>query len=60
MTTLFLIAAGLVLAQLASLRRARGDVTRLMRPAEDWDGQDVDRWLALIEPFPLRHPSKRS
>jgi len=56
MTFLFLTAA-LLLAQWLFSRRARHEATHLLRPADEWDGEDVDRWLALIEPFPLRKPT---
>jgi hypothetical protein len=57
MTTLLLLTAALLLGQWLSGRRARRDATRLMRPADEWEAEDLDRWLALIEPFPLRKPT---
>ena len=56
-TILLSLTVAMVLGQWLFCRRARRDATRLMRPADEWDGEDVDRWLALIEPFPLRHPA---
>lgn len=54
MTVLLTLVALLLAAQVYCRRLARrADETRLMRPADEWDGEDVDRWLALIEPFPL-------
>jgi len=47
----------MVLTQWLFGRRARRDATHLMRPADEWEAEDVDRWLALIEPFPLRKPT---
>jgi len=60
MMTLLLLAAALLAGQWLCGRRARRDATRLMRPADEWDAEDVDRWLALIEPFPLRKPTHKS
>jgi hypothetical protein len=54
MATLLLMTVALVVAQGLLGRRARRDAARLMRPADEWDEDDVERWLALIEPFPLR------
>ncbi len=59
MTALLLLVTALVLAQWLFGRRARRDTARLMKPAEEWDAEDVDRWLALIEPFPLRKPTHK-
>jgi hypothetical protein len=56
-TILLALSVALLLAQWICGRRARRDTARLMRPAEEWDGEDVDRWLALIEPFPLPKPT---
>jgi len=53
MTHLLLILAALVPAHALCVRWARRRRARLMRPAELWEAEDVDRWLALIEPFPL-------
>jgi hypothetical protein len=54
---LLLLIASLLAAQWACGRAARRTATRMMaRPVEDWDGEDVDHWLALIEPFPLPDP----
>jgi len=30
-----------------------------VRPAEEWEPEDVEAWLALIEPFPLGDPSRK-
>lgn len=57
MSTLLLLTVALLLGQWAIRRRARKDAARLMRPAHEWDESDVDRWLALIEPFPLPKPT---
>jgi hypothetical protein len=57
MLTLLLLTVAILLGQWTLTRRARRDATRLMRPADEWDAEDVDRWLALIEPFPLRKPT---
>jgi hypothetical protein len=56
-TTLLLLTVATFLGQWILGRRARRDATHLMRPADQWDEADVDRWLALIEPFPLRKPT---
>ena len=45
--------AALLIVQLVCLRQARRKVEHMMRPGEHWDGEDIDRWLALIETFPL-------
>jgi len=49
--------AGLILAltavQVALRGRARRRAHRNLRPAAEWTGDDVRRWLELIEPFPL-------
>jgi hypothetical protein len=39
-------------------RLARRKDAAMMRPADEWDAGDVDRWLALIEPFPLPDPAR--
>lgn len=57
MTILLSVTAALILGQWLLGRRARADAARRWKPAEEWDGADVDRWLALIEPFPLRKPT---
>jgi hypothetical protein len=60
MLTLLILIGALLLGQWICGRLARRKVARMMRPADDWDGGDVDRWLALIEPFPLGNsPSSR-
>jgi hypothetical protein len=56
-TTLLLLTVAVLLGQWLLGRRARRDAAHLMRPADEWDAEDVDRWLALIEPFPLRKPT---
>jgi hypothetical protein len=56
-TTLLLLTVAVLLGQWLLGRRARRDAAQLMRPADQWDEADVDRWLALIEPFPLRKPT---
>jgi hypothetical protein len=52
-TTILGLSAALVLAQWLLGRRARRDAARLLKPADEWDDEDVARWLARIEPFPL-------
>ena len=47
----------LLLAQVLCLRQARRKDSRLMRPADDLEPEDVDRWLDLIEPCDLRDPT---
>ena len=59
MTTLLGLTVAALLAQWHFGRRARRDALRHFKPAEEWDAEDVDRWLALIEPFPLRNPSHK-
>ena len=60
MATILGLSAALVLAQWLFGRRARRDAMGPSKPAEEWDGDDVDRWLALIEPFPLRNPTHKA
>jgi len=57
MLTILLLTVAILLGQWILNRRARREATHLMRPADEWDAEDVDRWLALIEPFPLRKPT---
>jgi hypothetical protein len=52
------LVAILILLQWACGRLARRSVSRMMRPAEDWEPEDVDRWLDLIESFPLEGPTR--
>jgi hypothetical protein len=59
-TTLLGLSAALVLAQWLLGRRARRDAARLLKPADEWEDADVDRWLALIEPFPLGKPTHQA
>ena len=61
MTTLAILILALMATQLALKGRARRRATRLLRPAELWTGEDVRRWLELIEPFPLgnEEPERR-
>ena len=61
MTTLAFLTLTLMAAQLALKGRARRRATCLLRPADEWTGEDVRRWLALIEPFPLgnEEPERR-
>lgn len=58
MTVLAILLAALTLAQLWFGVRARRVAARLMRPPEEWEDEDLDRWLALIEPFPLPEPDR--
>ena len=54
MITLLILTAALLVAQQVCSRIARRTDARMMsRSADDWDGDDVDTWLDLIEPFPL-------
>jgi len=54
MITLLILTAALLAAQQVCSRLARRTEAQMMsRPADDWDGDDIDRWLELIEPFPL-------
>ena len=59
MLVLLGVTTGVLLVTLCSLRAVQRQGVRLMRPADEWTADDVDRWLDLIEPFPLRHPSRR-
>jgi hypothetical protein len=59
MTTLLLLTAALLFGQWVCGRLARKADSRMMRPAEEWESEDVDRWLGLIEPFPLPDPTRR-
>ena len=54
------LVAILILLQWACGRLARRSVSRMMRPAEEWEPEDVDRWLDLIEPFPLHRGPTRA
>jgi len=58
MLALLILLAVLMAGHLVCAFRARRGTSRMMRPAEDLDPEDVDRWLALIEPFPLERPSR--
>jgi hypothetical protein len=58
MTAFLLLLALLPPAGWLFARRARRLAACRTRPADEWDAEDVDRWLALIEPFPLPHPAK--
>jgi len=59
MTVLFGLLVILLAAHLLCVRRARRVAGRLMRPAHQLDAEDYDRWLGLIEPFPLKRPAPR-
>ena len=59
MWLLLVLAIGLAATQAASARSARASARRRMRPGGDWEADDVDYWLALIEPFPLPDPTRR-
>ena len=59
MTTLLILAAALVLLSALCARRARRGYARMMRHPDHWDGEDVERWLDLIEPFPLPDASRK-
>jgi hypothetical protein len=56
MTVFLAFLALLLLAHVACARLARRAAGRLMRPADELEAEDVDRWLELIEPFPLGQP----
>ncbi|MHC4933987.1 MAG: hypothetical protein ACYTGV_17565 [Planctomycetota bacterium] len=58
MYVLIALVATLLLIQLGCAQLARTSVSRMMRPADDWEDEDIDRWLALIEPFPLEDPTR--
>ena len=45
--------AALLAAQIACQRRANARVQRMMRSGDEWEAEDIDHWLALIETFPL-------
>ena len=53
MTTLAVLILALMTAQAALKGRARVRARRNLRPAAEWTGKDVRKWLDLIEPFPL-------
>jgi len=53
MSSIAALLSALLLLQWRFGRLARRTQSRMMRPADDWEPEDVDRWLALIEPFPL-------
>ena len=57
MFTLLALVLLLLLGQTLCLRLARRSDSRLMRPAEDLEPEDVDRGLDLIEPCDLRDPT---
>lgn len=50
---LMLLLVALAAGHAGCRARARRRTSRLMRPAADLEPEDVDRWLSLIEPFPL-------
>ncbi|MFI5402858.1 MAG: hypothetical protein ACHQ1G_07980 [Planctomycetota bacterium] len=60
MTILLSLTAAVILGQWLFGRRARAGAARRWEPAREGDGADVDRWLALIEPFPLRKPTHKA
>ena len=53
------VTTGVLLVTLVSLRAAQRQGFCVTRPADEWTADDVDHWLDLIEPFPLRHPTRR-
>jgi hypothetical protein len=54
MALLLGLTALLLVAQALCVRAARRDAAQALdRPAEEWDAEDVERWLALIEPTPI-------
>ncbi|NJN14606.1 MAG: hypothetical protein HC813_03015 [Planctomycetes bacterium] len=61
MAALTLLLLLLVVAQRFCASRVRRQRDRMMRPGTEWDAEDVDRWLALIEPpeLPLRPRERR-
>jgi hypothetical protein len=56
-TALLGLSFALLLGQWLCGRAAFRAAAAWIRPAEEWDGEDVERWLSLIEPFPLRRPT---
>ena len=53
MTILALLLMSLTATHLATRGRVRGKRASMIRPADEWTGEDVRHWLSLIEPFPL-------
>ena len=53
MTSIALLVLALLAAQAALRGRARRRAAQLIRPADEWTSEDTQRWLDLIEPFPL-------
>jgi len=60
MTTIALLVLALACAQTALRGRARRRASKLMRPADEWTADDTQRWLDLIEPFPLHEREPRN
>ncbi len=62
MVSVLLLAAALAPLQWLLASKLRREREVLMEPfaADDWTPEEVDFWLSLIEPFPLRHPSRKS
>ncbi len=58
MTVLLALATLLLLAHWRCARLAKHTQHQLMRPADQLEADDVDRWLDLIEPFPLDRPTR--
>ena len=59
MLVLLGVTTSVLLVTLLSLRAAQRQGFHVVRPADEWTADDVDYWLDLIEPFPLRHPTRR-
>ena len=57
MVLIAVLIAVLLLLQWRFGRLARKSQSRMMGPGDEWEPEDVDRWLDLIEPFPL--PERR-
>lgn len=61
MLYVLLLAAALAPVQWLLASKLRRERKALMEPldGDDWTPEEVDFWLSLIEPFPLRHPSRK-
>ena len=60
MAWILILFAALGLAHIACARRARRVQTKMMRPGDTWDPEDLDAWLALIETFELGREDRPS
>ena len=59
MWTLLSLFASLLTAQAICARRAKRETQHMMRSGDLWEAEDLDRWLELIEPFPLGDTTPR-